>query len=231
MILVDLDHFKDVNDRASATRPVTPFFGTWRSCWATRCARSTCARGMAGKRSSILLPQTAAPGAVELAERLRQALESRPAQHAGQHDRGHGVVRRGDVSGARSEWRLAGGGGGQGAVRSKSRWKKLREGHAVKQCHSSALSSTCVNNQDAFECVDSRLGRLTLFCAKFARLSATGATGFDGVSEAVAACPGRRAPGKTLGKYSNCEQQLRPCRVTFSYARRCLGGSPPGAAF
>ena len=27
-----------------------------------------------------------------------------------------------------------------------------------------------------------------------------GATGFDGISEAVAACPGRRAPGKTLGK-------------------------------
>jgi hypothetical protein len=25
-------------------------------------------------------------------------------------------------------------------------------------------------------------------------------TRFDGVSEAVAACPGRRAPGKTLGK-------------------------------
>jgi len=28
----------------------------------------------------------------------------------------------------------------------------------------------------------------------------TGATGFDGVSEAVAACSGRRAPDKTLDK-------------------------------
>ena len=32
------------------------------------------------------------------------------------------------------------------------------------------------------------------------RLNATGATGFDGVSEAVAACSGRRAPDKTLDK-------------------------------
>lgn len=27
-----------------------------------------------------------------------------------------------------------------------------------------------------------------------------GATGFDGVGEAVVACPGTRVPGKTLGK-------------------------------
>ena len=32
------------------------------------------------------------------------------------------------------------------------------------------------------------------------RFSVTGATGFDGVSEAVAACSGRRAPDKTLDK-------------------------------
>jgi hypothetical protein len=36
--------------------------------------------------------------------------------------------------------------------------------------------------------------------AKAVRLKATGATGFDGVSEAVAACSGRRAPDKTLDK-------------------------------
>jgi hypothetical protein len=32
------------------------------------------------------------------------------------------------------------------------------------------------------------------------RFGVTGATGFDGVSEAVAACSGRREPGKTLDK-------------------------------
>jgi len=32
------------------------------------------------------------------------------------------------------------------------------------------------------------------------RFVGTGATGFDGVSEAVAACSGRRAPDKTLDK-------------------------------
>jgi len=32
------------------------------------------------------------------------------------------------------------------------------------------------------------------------RFRVTGATGFDGVSEAVAACSGRRAPDKTLDK-------------------------------
>ena len=32
------------------------------------------------------------------------------------------------------------------------------------------------------------------------RFNVTGATGFDGVSEAVAACSGRRAPDKTLDK-------------------------------
>ena len=36
--------------------------------------------------------------------------------------------------------------------------------------------------------------------AEVATFSVTGATGFDGVSEAVAACSGRRAPDKTLDK-------------------------------
>ena len=35
---------------------------------------------------------------------------------------------------------------------------------------------------------------------KSIRFVDTGATGFDGVSEAVAACSGRRAPDKTLDK-------------------------------
>src|SRR5207244_3327314 len=39
-------------------------------------------------------------------------------------------------------------------------------------------------------------------------LALTGATGFDGVSEAVAACPGRRAPGKTLGKKPNANDNF-----------------------
>ena len=35
-----------------------------------------------------------------------------------------------------------------------------------------------------------------------------GATGFDGVSEAVAACPGPRVPGKTLGKFLTANNNL-----------------------
>jgi hypothetical protein len=38
------------------------------------------------------------------------------------------------------------------------------------------------------------------FHLEVVRFEGTGATGFDGVSEAVAACPGRGDPGKTLRK-------------------------------
>jgi TPP-dependent pyruvate/acetoin dehydrogenase alpha subunit len=34
------------------------------------------------------------------------------------------------------------------------------------------------------------------------------AAGFDGVSEAVAACPGTRVPGKTLGKITTANNNL-----------------------
>lgn len=82
LILVDLDHFKDVNDRFgheagdAVLRHVAQLLGD-----AVRTV-DLCAR-YGGEEIVILLPQTAALGAVELAERLRQALESRPAQHAG----------------------------------------------------------------------------------------------------------------------------------------------------
>jgi len=42
--------------------------------------------------------------------------------------------------------------------------------------------------------------RALILGRKSIRFVDTGATGFDGVSEAVAACSGRRAPDKTLDK-------------------------------
>jgi len=44
--------------------------------------------------------------------------------------------------------------------------------------------------------------------AVMTRLQRSGATGFDGISEAVAACPGPRVPGKTLGKNPTANNNL-----------------------
>jgi diguanylate cyclase (GGDEF)-like protein len=82
LILADLDHFKNVNDQHGheagdavlkhASQVLTDAIRT-----VDLCAR------YGGEEIAILLPQTSQEGAVELADRLRQTLESRPAAHDG----------------------------------------------------------------------------------------------------------------------------------------------------
>jgi len=84
LILADLDHFKDVNDRLghdagdSVLRHVARVLGD-----GVRTV-DLCAR-YGGEEIAVLLPQTSQAGAAELAERLRTMLEARPAMHGGLH--------------------------------------------------------------------------------------------------------------------------------------------------
>jgi diguanylate cyclase (GGDEF)-like protein len=83
LILVDLDHFKQVNDQFgheagdSVLRHVAQVLRD-----AVR-EVDTCAR-YGGEEVAVLSPQTSPEGVFELAERLRSTLESRPSSHAGQ---------------------------------------------------------------------------------------------------------------------------------------------------
>lgn len=83
LILVDLDHFKEVNDQHghdagdTVLKHVAQVLGD-----AVRTV-DLCAR-YGGEEIAVLLPQTSQQGAYELAERLRVTLESRPASHRGE---------------------------------------------------------------------------------------------------------------------------------------------------
>jgi diguanylate cyclase (GGDEF)-like protein len=83
LILLDLDHFKEVNDRYgheggdAALKHVAQVLSE-----AVRTV-DLCAR-YGGEEIVILLPQTSADGAVDLAERLRLTIESRPASSGGE---------------------------------------------------------------------------------------------------------------------------------------------------
>lgn len=82
LILVDLDHFKDVNDHFgheagdTVLRNVAQLLGD-----AVRTV-DLCAR-YGGEEIAVLLPQTSQLGAVELAERLRQTVEGRESMYGG----------------------------------------------------------------------------------------------------------------------------------------------------
>lgn len=83
LIVADIDHFKKINDTHghdagdAVLRHVSQIF-----LEGVR-AIDLCAR-YGGEEIVVLLPQTQLEGAAELAERLRRALETRPAFHAGQ---------------------------------------------------------------------------------------------------------------------------------------------------
>ena len=83
LILVDLDHFKEVNDQYghdagdAVLRHVASVLGD-----AVRTV-DLCAR-YGGEEIGILLPQTSQAGALELGERLRATLERRPTRYGGQ---------------------------------------------------------------------------------------------------------------------------------------------------
>jgi diguanylate cyclase (GGDEF)-like protein len=82
LVLIDLDHFKSINDRFghqagdAVLRHVAQLMRD-----AVRTV-DLCAR-YGGEELALLLPQTGRDGAVELAERLRQMLEQRPVAHDG----------------------------------------------------------------------------------------------------------------------------------------------------
>ncbi|HXT18809.1 MAG TPA: sensor domain-containing diguanylate cyclase [Gemmatimonadaceae bacterium] len=83
LILVDLDHFKQVNDQFGHEAGDTVLKHVAQVlCDGVR-EVDVCAR-YGGEEIAILLPQTSEQGAYELAERLRQTLEARPSSHAGQ---------------------------------------------------------------------------------------------------------------------------------------------------
>jgi diguanylate cyclase (GGDEF)-like protein len=83
LILVDLDHFKQINDTHgheagdTVLRHVALVLGD-----AVRTV-DVCAR-FGGEEIAVLLPQTSQAGALELAERLRSTLERRPTRYNGQ---------------------------------------------------------------------------------------------------------------------------------------------------
>lgn len=82
VLALDLDHFKQVNDtygHQAGDEVLRAFVGI-----AQACLRTTDQMGRVGGEEFVaLLPATNAPGAQALAERLRQALESRPVQYRG----------------------------------------------------------------------------------------------------------------------------------------------------
>src|SRR5215467_1175364 len=82
LIMADLDHFKNVNDEFGhdAGDAVLQHVAVV-LCEAVRTV-DLCAR-YGGEEIAVLLPQTSQIGALELAERLRSTLESRPAVHNG----------------------------------------------------------------------------------------------------------------------------------------------------
>jgi diguanylate cyclase (GGDEF)-like protein len=83
LILVDLDHFKSINDRRGheagdlVLKHVAQVLSD-----AVRTV-DLCAR-YGGEEIAVLLPQTTERGAAELAERLRSSLETRPVLYEGE---------------------------------------------------------------------------------------------------------------------------------------------------
>ena len=84
LAVLDIDHFKEVNDQyghAAGDRLLKHFAQT-----VGRCLRSSDSLGrLGGEEFALLLPQTALDGALELAERVRAAVECSSA-HCGQHE-------------------------------------------------------------------------------------------------------------------------------------------------
>jgi diguanylate cyclase (GGDEF)-like protein len=82
LILVDLDHFKLVNDKHGHEAGDVVLKHVAQLLRDTVREVDLCAR-YGGEEIAILLPQTSEQGAFELAERLRQVLEQRPSSHGG----------------------------------------------------------------------------------------------------------------------------------------------------
>ncbi len=86
LILVDLDHFKSINDQRGHDAGDVVLKHVAQVLSDGVRAVDLCAR-YGGEEIAVLLPQTSEAGAAELAERLRKALESRPLLYGGEHIR------------------------------------------------------------------------------------------------------------------------------------------------
>ena len=82
LIVADIDHFKKINDTWGHDAGDTVLRHVARVFLDVIRGIDLCAR-YGGEEIVVLLPQTRLAGAVEVAERLRRALESRPAQFRG----------------------------------------------------------------------------------------------------------------------------------------------------
>ena len=80
LVLVDLDHFKKVNDTHGHDAGDAVLKAVARTLVEGAREVDICAR-FGGEELAILLPQTSTDGAIELAERLRVAIASRPLMH------------------------------------------------------------------------------------------------------------------------------------------------------
>jgi diguanylate cyclase (GGDEF)-like protein len=83
LLLIDLDHFKSVNDRLGHQAGDTVLKHVAQVMRDAVRTVDLCAR-YGGEELAVLLPQTSQDGALELAERLRQMIEQRPSSHAGE---------------------------------------------------------------------------------------------------------------------------------------------------
>ena len=95
LLMLDIDHFKEVNDAHGHRAGDRVLQQLARTCLEVLRNVDVVGR-VGGEEFAILLPETALPGAVDVAERLREAVAmAKVAARGGRAAAHHGVDRRG----------------------------------------------------------------------------------------------------------------------------------------